>query len=120
MFPHIDTHDGCFSLTQGGILICRGYDLQFAIVPNEPGSATAESYRILHDEHAEAGDQASLNLMTTDFYFKNYEKSRKSEKIGNLAFVKKACQMGHGFGMVNKFLTYTIFINIEWLSLSLI
>jgi len=80
----------------------------------------AESYQILRDEHAEAGDLAILNFRTTDFYVKKYEKSRKHEIIGMLAFVKKSCQMRHAFGMVNKFLTYTIFINIGWLCLTLI
>ena len=72
----------------------------------------AESNRILHDEHAEAGDLASLDFRTTDFYVKKYEKRRKNEKIDMMAFVKKSHQMRHAFGIVNKFLANTIFINI--------
>jgi hypothetical protein len=78
----------------------------------------AGSDRILHDEHAEAGDLASLDFRTTGFYVKKYEKSRKNEKIEMLAFVKKSHQMRHAFGMVNKFLANTIFINMGYLCLA--
>ncbi len=78
----------------------------------------AESNRILHDEHAEAGDLASLNFRTTDLYVKKCEKSRKHERIGMLEFVKKSHQMRHACGMVNKLQTNTIFINIEYLCIA--
>jgi hypothetical protein len=78
----------------------------------------AESNRILHDEPAEAGGLASLNFRATDFYVKKYEKSRKHERIDILAFVKKFHQMRHAFGMVNKFLANTIFINMGYLCLA--
>jgi len=79
----------------------------------------AESNRILHDEPAEAGDLASLDFRTTDFYVKKYEKSRKHEKFDVSAFVKKTHQMRHAFGMVNKFLTNTIYIDMGYLCLAL-
>ena len=78
-----------------------------------------ESNGILHDEHAEAGDLASLEFRTADFYVKRYEKSRKHVKIDMMAFVKKSHQMRHAFGMVNKFPVTTIFINIGYLCLAL-
>ncbi len=79
----------------------------------------AESNRILHDEHAEAGDLARLNFRTTDLYVKKCEKSRKNEKIDILEFVKKSHQMRHACGMVNKFIANTIFINMGYLCLAL-
>ena len=79
----------------------------------------AEPNRILHDEPAEAGGLASLNFRAIDFYVKKYEKSRKHEKIGILKFVKKSHQMRHAFGMVNKFIANTIFIDMGYLCLAL-
>jgi hypothetical protein len=79
----------------------------------------AESNRILHDEPAEAGGLASLNFRAIDFYVKKYEKSRKHEKFDMSAFVKKTHQMPHACGMVNKLLTNTIFINIEYLCIAI-
>ena len=49
----------------------------------------AESNRILHDEHAKAGDLASLDFRTTDFYVKKYKKRRKHEKNRYVGFCQE-------------------------------
>jgi hypothetical protein len=60
-----------------------------------------------------------LIFRAIDFYVKKYEKSRKHEIIEVSAFVKKSYQMRHAFGMVNNFLTNTMFINIEYLCIAI-
>jgi hypothetical protein len=79
----------------------------------------AGSNRILHDEHAKAGDLASLDLGTNDYYVKKYKKRRKHEKNRYGGFVKKPRKTRHACGMVNKFLTNIMFINIAYLCIAI-
>ena len=60
-----------------------------------------------------------LNFRATDFYVKKYDKSRKHEKNRYVAFVKKSRETLHAFGMVNKLLTNTMSINIEYLCMAI-
>lgn len=79
----------------------------------------AGSNRILHDEHAKAGDPASLDFGITDFYVKKYKKRRKREKNRYGGFCQETSRNAHACGMVNKFLTNTMFINIEYLCIAI-